>query len=154
MQTKDNAQFHIVLISAWVEKDGKYLMAKRGRNEPQAPGTWSTPGGKMENEDGPDTVMNHLKKEVEEEVGIKVKDEMEFINSNSFTRVDNAHVVHFIFLCKWDSGEAKPLEDTEEVKWFTLEELKSAPLEKWKKREVESLERFLAKKQEILATNK
>lgn len=33
MQTKDNAHFHIVLVKAWVEKDGKFLMAQRGSQE-------------------------------------------------------------------------------------------------------------------------
>ena len=50
MQTQDNAQFHIVLVKGWVEKDGKFLMARRSRKEIQAPGQWSIPGGKMENE--------------------------------------------------------------------------------------------------------
>ena len=65
---------------------------------------------------------------------------MQFIHSDGFTRVDGAHVVGFVFLCKWKSGEAQPLEDTEEVRWFTLEELKNfTEVEKWMKVEIGKL---------------
>lgn len=143
MQTQDNAQFHIVLVKGWVEKDGKYLMAKRSQKEIQAPGTWSIPGGKMEAKDGPHVVEEHLKEEVKEEVGIEIKDEVELIYTNAFTRVDGAHVVGLTFLCHWKSGEAQPLDDTDEVKWFSLEELKNSDhQEKWMQKEIEALTKY------------
>ena len=50
MQTEDNAQFHIVCVKGWVEKDGKFLLAQRAFNELHHPGVWSLPGGKVETE--------------------------------------------------------------------------------------------------------
>jgi 8-oxo-dGTP pyrophosphatase MutT (NUDIX family) len=64
METKDNANFHIVLAKAWVEKDGKFLMGKRADTELHMPGAWSLPGGKVDNEVGPHVVRDTLKKEI------------------------------------------------------------------------------------------
>ena len=50
METKDNAHFYIVAAKGWIEKDGKYLLARRGPEELHMPGVWSLPGGKVETE--------------------------------------------------------------------------------------------------------
>jgi ADP-ribose pyrophosphatase YjhB (NUDIX family) len=126
MKTKDNAQFHIVAVKAWIEKDGKFLLAKRGPNELHKPNTWSLPGGKVE--DGKEEsyiLQKTLVKEIKEEVGIDVTDDIELVYNNSFVRVDGAHVVMLTFLCHYKSGEAKPIEDTSKIKWFSIEELKN-----------------------------
>lgn len=127
MQTKDNAHFHIVLVKAWVEKDGKFLMAQRGSVELHKPGVWSLPGGKVDDEVKRDILQATLKKEVLEEVGVKITNQIELIYNNSFIRSDGSHVVNLTFLCHWESGEAQPLEDTAKVQWFTIEELKNFP---------------------------
>ena len=66
-----------------------------------------------------------LKREVMEEVGIEIEDEIALVENEGFTRVSGHHVVGLTFLCKWKKGVAKPLEDQEEVRWFTKEELKN-----------------------------
>jgi ADP-ribose pyrophosphatase YjhB (NUDIX family) len=125
MQTKDNAQFHIVLVKGWIEKDGKFLLAKRSLKELHKPGVWSLPGGKVEGEkEEPNILQKTLKKEIKEEVGVEITNVIDLIYNNSFKRVDGAHVISLIFLCHYKSGYAKPLEETAEVRWFTLEELK------------------------------
>lgn len=148
MQTKDNAPFHIVLAKGWVEKDGKFLMAKRGEEELHKPGTWSLPGGKVERDVGEENILQKtLKKEIEEEVGVEITDEIELIYNNTFERIDGAHVVNLTFLCHHKSGEAKPLEDTAQVKWFSIEELRNfEDLEPFFKREVEKLIKYLEKR--------
>jgi len=126
MQTKDNAQFHIVAVKGWVEKDNKFLLAKRSAKELHKPNSWSLPGGKVEGEiEEPCILQKTLKKEIKEEVGIEISDDIELLYNNSFKRVDGAHVVMLTFLCHYKSGEAKPIEDTSEVKWFSIEELKN-----------------------------
>ncbi|SRR3990172_9833014 len=116
---------HVVAVFAFVEKDGKILLAKRSVNDPQAPGVWSVPGGKVDLEEGRGILESTLKREVMEEVGIEIEDEVILIENDGFTRVSGHHVVGLTFLCKWKSGKAKPLEDQEEVRWFTKEELKN-----------------------------
>ncbi len=81
----------------------------------------------MEAEVGSHVLEQTLKKEILEEVGVVVADDMEFIFNDGFVRVDGTHVISCTFLCKWVSGEARALEDTEKVEWFTIEQLKNFP---------------------------
>ena len=127
MKTKDNANFHIVLVKAWIEKDGKFLMAQRGSTELHKPGAWSLPGGKVDDEVVRDILQSTLKKEIVEEVGLDIADDIELIYNNSFIRSDGAHVVNLTFLCHWKSGNAQALEDTANVQWFTVKELRNFP---------------------------
>ena len=116
---------HIVAVFAFVEKDGKILLAKRSSDDPQTPGVWSVPGGKVDMEEGQGIIEETLKREVKEEVGIEIGDNVIFFGSDGFFRISGHHVVGLLFLCKWKSGIAKPLEDQEGVRWFTKEELKN-----------------------------
>lgn len=147
MQTKDNAQFHIVAVKAWIEKDNKFLLAKRGLNELHKPNTWSLSGGKVEGKiEEPNILQKTLRREIKEEVGIDVIDDIELIYNNSFVRTDGAHVVMLTFLCHYKSGEAKPLEDTAEIRWFTIEELKRLEgIEDFFKIEIKELMNYLVK---------
>jgi 8-oxo-dGTP diphosphatase len=145
METEDKAKFHIVLVKGWVERGGKFLLAKRGLTELQKPGTWSLPGGKVESvAEEPDILQKTLKKEILEEVGVEIEDYAELIFNNSFVRVDGAHVVSMTFLCRYKSGEAMPLDETAEVRWMTLEELKNfADVESFLKIEIDRLSQRL-----------
>jgi 8-oxo-dGTP diphosphatase len=147
--TQDNALFHIVQVQGWIRKGEKFLMAQRSLQELQAPGAWSIPGGKVEGEAGVEEfiLQRTLKREILEEVGLVVGDRIELVYNDSFTRVDGSHVVALTFLCDWVSGEAMPLEDTEKVKWFTLEELKNFPdAENFLKRMIEALVEYIEKR--------
>lgn len=127
MQTKDKANFHIVLVKAWVRKDDKFLIAKRATHEVHAGGDWSVPGGKVDNTVEQSVVEATLRREIEEEVGIQISESMEYLCSNSFIRDDGAHVVTLMFVCQYFSGEARPLEDTSEIRWLSLDELNNFP---------------------------
>ena len=116
---------HVVAVFAFVEKDGKVLLAKRSKYDPQTPGVWFIPGGKVDMGDEKDIIEKTLKREVMEEVGIEIEDEITFVGDEGFFRVSGHHVVGMTFLCKWKKGRAKPLEGQEEVKWFTKKELQS-----------------------------
>ncbi len=125
MKTKDKAKFNIVLVVGAVVKDGKVLIGQRSWDEVQAPGVWSLPGGKVEvqGEFNSGVIEKALKREIMEEMGVKVEDEIVYIRSGSFVRVDGAPVVVLLFACKWKSGEPKPLEDTIEVAWVGKKDL-------------------------------
>lgn len=141
METKDKAQFHIVGVKAWVMKGDKYLLARRGMEEVHMPGVWSIPGGKVDDDGETVNILQEtLKREVLEEVGVEITDDIRLVYNNTFKRSDGASVVGLTFLCHWKSGEAKPLEDTSEVKWFTLDELLVMEgIEDFLKREIEAL---------------
>jgi 8-oxo-dGTP diphosphatase len=138
---------HVVAIFAFVEKDGKILLAKRSSDDPQAGGQWSIPGGKIDMNEGSGIVLKTLKKEVVEEVGIEIKDDIRLVWDEGFRRVSGHHVVGMTFLCKWKKGIAKALEDQEEVRWVSKEELKKFPdLPDYFKPRVKKLLKILGKK--------
>ena len=146
MQTQDAAQFHIIMVQGWVEKDGKFLMAQRSFQELQAPGAWAIPGGKVETVEGSaERILEQtLKKEILEETGVIVSDAMQFVYNDAFTRVDGSTVVAITFLCQWQSGEARALEDTEQIQWFTLEALENfSDAKPFLKRQITELVKFL-----------
>ena len=88
-----------------------------------------------------------MKKEIKKEVGLDITNDVELIYNNTFRRVDNAHVVSLTFLCHHKAGEAQPLEDTAQVKWFTEEELRNfSDAKDFLQIEIDELLKFLQKK--------
>lgn len=117
-----NVPLHVVFVEAWVKKGNTYLLAKRSSKDDQAAGKWAVPGGKVDMELESDIIENSLKREVMEEVGVEVSNPR-FFASRSFVRSSGHHVIGLSFLLDYESGEAKPLEDQDEVKWVTMEEI-------------------------------
>lgn len=117
---------HLVLVNAAVEKDGKILVSQRSWEETHEPGKWTIPGGKVERTPGNvwGVIEKTLKAEVMEETGVEITDEVRLIADNTFIRSTGQHVIALVFLCRWKSGEAKPLEDTINVRWISEDELK------------------------------
>ncbi len=146
MQTKDNANFFIVAAKGWVQKQNKFLLARRGPEELHMPGVWSLPGGKVENEIMDNILEKTVAKEIEEEVGIIIDSDMKIIHNNSFQRSDGATVIGLTYLCQYQSGAEAPLEDTTEIAWYTLEELEVMEnIESFLKKEIKILSSFLKK---------
>lgn len=116
-----------ILVNAVVFKEDKVLVSQRSFEEEHMPGRWTIPGGKVDHND--DDVFNVLqftaKRETLEETGVEIADEMELVTNNSFTKANGQHVVAVIFKCRYKSGEARPLEDTIDCKWATIDEIKS-----------------------------
>lgn len=118
---------HSILVNAVIFKDDKVLVSQRSFEEKHMPGAWTIPGGKVDLTEGDvfHILERNVKKEVLEETGIEVEDEMEMITNNSFIRgSNNQHVVVIVFKCKYKSGEAQALEDTIDCKWVSLNEVK------------------------------
>lgn len=92
-------------IAVLIEKDGKVLLGRRGKNTTQ-PGTWAPPGGKLEfGEEYEACAM----REVLEETGIKLeKPPIKLMDINDIE--DGYHYVSFIMSTKITSGEPKNLE--------------------------------------------
>lgn len=142
----DAYNFYIVLVKAFIRKGDKFLLAQRALTELQKPGAWSIPGGKVDFQDNyaADILLKTLKREVREEVGINVKDNVAFIWSSLFTRDDGKKVIGCTFLAEYDSGVAQPLDETNSVKWLTLEELENLPgMESFLQQEVIHLAKFI-----------
>src|ERR1035437_3201383 len=109
MENETDINTHVVLVTAFILKKDRILLAKRSKNDPQAGGLWSMPGGKVDLDVGKSIIENTLKKEIKEEVGIEIEDEIFYLGSDAFTRVSGHHVIVLIYLTYWKSGEAKQI---------------------------------------------
>ncbi len=125
MKKSKEEKKYSVIVNGIVVKDNKILLAQRSNKEKHVPGRWSPPGGKLEETS---TTWNALektvKKEVLEETGVQIEDKMSLLINNTFNHEeDNLLVISNVFLCKYKSGEAQPLEDTIAVRWINENEI-------------------------------
>lgn len=124
MQMTPEVPLHVIFTEAWIQKDDTFLLAKRSSKDDQAAGKWSPPWGKVDMEVERNIIENTLKREIMEEVGIEISDEIQYFDSWSFIRSSGHHVVGLAFLATYKSGTAEPLEDQDEVRWVTIEEMR------------------------------
>jgi len=114
-----------VIVNGIVVRNNEILLAQRSMKEKHVPGRWSPPGGKLE-EIGIvwQALEKTVKREVLEETGVEIEDEMHLLINNTFNHAeDNLLVISNVFLCKYRSGEPKPLEDTEAIAWIKESEI-------------------------------
>jgi len=118
-----NNKLHIVAVVAVIRnKEGKYLVLKRGEHEVAYPGKYTFPGGKVE---GNDTVEETLVREALEEAGLKIKTGKVLLKDKSFVRPDDQTVKVFSFFCEVEENDdVKISEDFSDYKWVNLEELR------------------------------
>ena len=123
MSYEKNNKLHIVAVVAVIRnKEGKYLVLKRGAHEIAYPGKYTFPGGKVE---GNDTVEETLQREALEEAGLKIKPGKILLKDKAFVRPDDQSVKVFSYFCEVDGAEeVKISEDFSDYKWVNLEELK------------------------------
>ena len=116
----------VIDVEGAVERDGQYLMMMRGLNESHAPGALSYPGGKVEPTDDPkNTLESALRREILEEIAVEVHPHMTYVESSLFDMDDGRKAMAVVFLCRYESGTAKPGGDgeVESVQWMTPEQI-------------------------------
>lgn len=115
--------FNSVNVSTIIfNQKGQVLLGKRSMSEDVYPGLWGIPGGKVDVEPCDNgAIETNLKREVKEEIGIEIEP-IFYLTSNCLVKGDEAKL-YLIFVSEHLSGEPAALEDTEEVKWFALDEL-------------------------------
>lgn len=105
-----------VVAAVISDREGRLLIAKRPQHKHQG-GLWEFPGGKQEQGEAAETA---LKRELQEELGISIRDFEPFI------QVSHDYRDKEVFLDIWRvtgfSGEAHGRED-QEVRWVTLDEI-------------------------------
>lgn len=118
----------IVNVEGAIRKDDKWLVIKRSKKEEHAGGLLSLVGGKVEIEGNATNILERtVKREILEEVGIKVKEQLSYLHSTSFVTDTGENVVDIVFLCDYESGEAVPKspDEVEAVLWLTTNEIYS-----------------------------
>ncbi len=121
---------YVVNVEGAVVDARRYLMIVRGDQETHAAGTLSLPGGKLEYREAQNDVLEQtLRRELREEVGIEVDDDMEYVESKFFVADDGAPVVDVVFLCRYLAG-TPAIGDPGEIaalQWMTAEEVLQHP---------------------------
>ena len=113
----------IVGVGAFIKKDDSVLLLKR-EHEPSK-GEWSLPGGLV---NLGERIEDAIKREVEEEVGLKVDvvsiiDVFDSIEYDGKGRV-RFHYVIVGFMVEPIGGEVRGSEEASQVRWFNVDELK------------------------------
>jgi 8-oxo-dGTP diphosphatase len=105
----------IVVVGAALLSDGRLLAARRSA-PPELAGRWELPGGKVEPGEPPEQA---LVRELREELGVEAK---------SAERVPGEWVVRpgyvlRVWITHLLSGEPRALEDHDELRWLTADEV-------------------------------
>lgn len=114
---KNSHILHEVVITAIVVKDNKYLITQRSMQEKRFPGTWTVPGGKLETDDYinlPKETEHYwynilekvLRKEVLEEVGVKIKN-IDYVTSLARVHEDKNPSLMISCMADYVSGKIK-----------------------------------------------
>lgn len=122
------ADQYIVNVEGAIVQDGRYLMIVRGEEE-YAPGGLSFPGGKVGGANNlKDVLEETLRREIAEEVGLEVHNEMVYLRSSAFIAEGNP-VVDVVFLCRYEAGTAVAVDPAEvaAVRWMTASEAIAHP---------------------------
>lgn len=120
----------IVNVEGAVRKNDKWLIIERSKKEEHAGGLLSLVGGKVEKGGNSSDILERtVKREILEEVGVNVKDRLNYVHSTSFVTDKGENVVDIVFLCEYESGEAFPksTDEVEKVLWLTTEEVLNHP---------------------------
>jgi len=109
----------LVGVAVIVKKNGKILLIKRVGSH--GSGTWAPPGGHI---DFGEFVIDCAKREIKEEVGIKIKNSKIIGFTEDFFKKENKHYITIWVDSKWKSGKTKIGNDEmTKVDWFSPKRL-------------------------------
>jgi mutator protein MutT len=107
----------ITVVAALIEKDGKYLIAKRAFGNEQVIGKWEFPGGKLEPNE---TEEGAIEREIKEEFEMDVK-AIRYLTHN-ICKYPNKTIDLRLYECKYIKGDFH-LHDHTEYKYVSKEEI-------------------------------
>ncbi len=115
-------RFPRVGVAGVVVQDNKVLVIKRGT--PPGKGEWNLPGGLVELGE---TLEEALKREIQEETGLKVSIEGFLLASDRIIRdASNRVRYHYVlldYLCHVTGGTLSASSDAAEARWVALDEI-------------------------------
>jgi len=110
-----------------LNKKGKILLLKRGKNVQNESGTWSLPGGTVEfGESRHDAVI----REIKEELGCTIKPLETLTVVDHFVPQERQHWITTIFTCIITDGIPQNVEPEkcDAAEWMGVEEIEKVPL--------------------------
>lgn len=134
-----NNQLHEVIITAIIQKDGKFLILQRSAAKRRFPNRWTVPGGHLETTDyinGPKDTAEYwynvlekaLAREVKEEAGLSIRN-VRYVTSLATVHPDGAPSLVISCLADYANGEVKlQPEECQDYAWVSLAEAKNYDL--------------------------
>lgn len=128
-----------VVITAIIQKEGKYLITRRSMHKSRFPGKWTMPGGHLEPSDfmsyPKDTehywynvLEKALTREIQEEVGLNIEN-VRYVTSLATEHKDSAASIVLSCLADYASGDVTLQEDeADRYAWVSAEEAKQYAL--------------------------
>ena len=107
----------IIVVAALIEKNGKYLIAKRSTGSVDALEKWEFPGGKVEKDE---TEKHAIEREIKEEFEMDIK-AIKFL-TNNICEYPTKTIDLRLYECKYLSGEFH-LHDHSEYKFVDKEDI-------------------------------
>src|SRR3990167_8836079 len=135
----DSSHLHEVVITAIVQKDGKFLILQRSAGKRRFPNRWTVPGGRLETSDyvnePKDTdeywynvLEKTLAREVSEEVGLKIRN-VRYVTSLATVHDDGAPSLVISCLADFAARKLKlQAEECQDHAWVSLKEAKNYDL--------------------------
>lgn len=107
-------------VAVIIKKDNKILLGKR--KNAHGEGTWAFPGGHLE---FGERVLDCAKREVYEEVGIKINNLEHGPYTEDVFKKENKHYITLFIISDYESGEVKIMEPEkcESWEWFSWNNL-------------------------------
>ncbi len=117
-----------VIVSAIIEKEGKYLFGKKPKDVGPYPNTCHLLGGGVNPEE--ESLEEALRREIREEAGITLKNIERLSFDEGYAQNKYGEDVHYLFhvyKAEYESGEVTPGDDIAELMWLSKEDIKTAP---------------------------
>jgi 8-oxo-dGTP diphosphatase len=113
-----------VAVGAVVLKDNRVLLVRRAK--PPAQGLWAIPGGSVELGE---TLQQAAEREILEETGITIQAKKPVYTFDLIEKDENNRIrFHYVIvdlMADYISGKPLPVDDADEVRWVSSEELKN-----------------------------
>lgn len=135
----ENQFLHEVIITAIIQRDGKFLILQRSAGKKRFPSRWTVPGGHLETSDyinePKDTkeywynvLEKTLAREVKEEAGLDIKN-VRYVTSLATVHADGAPSLVISCLADYAGGKVKlQPEECQDYAWVDLKEAKNYDL--------------------------
>ena len=107
----------ITVVAALIEKDNKYLIAKRSTGDPNVLGKWEFPGGKVKQDEDE---KHAIEREINEEFELKIKAK-KYI-TNNICKYPTKTVDLRLYSCDYISGVFN-LHDHSEYTWVDKDKI-------------------------------
>ena len=110
-------------VKILLRKNGKYLLLRRNTKKyPNIKGEWDIVGGRI---DPGSRLLENLKREVKEETQLEITSSPVLIHAQDIIPNAEKHVVRLTYVGDTEGEPILDLDENEEYKWLSLDDLKN-----------------------------